>query len=109
MERNYFVYIMSSRSRTLYIGVTNNLTRRTVQHKQGAISGFTSSYKVHRLVYVERFTDIRLAISREKQLKSWRREKKVALIEGLNPMWQDLSEEWFAKPATHRAAGADVL
>ena len=100
MERHYFVYIMSSRSKTLYVGVTNNLIHRTLQHKTGVIQGFTSRYNIHRLVYVEHFADIRLAISREKQIKSWRREKKIALIEHLNPTWQDLAEQWSNSAAT---------
>jgi len=97
MERRFFVYIMASRSRTLYTGVTNNLIRRSAQHKRGDKPGFTSRYRVHRLVYVESFSDVRAAISREKQIKSWRREKKLALIEQANPAWQDLSDAWFRK------------
>ena len=97
MEKRYFVYIMSSRSRTLYIGVTNNLYRRTAQHKFDAFPGFTARYQIHRLVYVETFNSIRVAIAREKELKGWRREKKIALIETMNPTWQDLAEGWFAK------------
>lgn len=97
MERRYFVYIMASRSRNLYIGVTNNLYRRTAQHKLKALRGFTARYKIDRLIYVECFGDIRVAIAREKQLKGWRRDKKIALIETTNPTWQDLAEVWFAK------------
>src|SRR5271166_5001024 len=93
----YSVYIMASRSLTLYIGVTRDLYRRTMEHKHHSLQGFTSKYRVERLVYYERFVDIRAAISREKQLKGWRREKKVALIRSQNPTWIDLSEEW-AKP-----------
>lgn len=97
MDRHYFVYIMSSRSRNLYTGVTNNVIRRTGQHKSGAIPGFTSKYRMHRLVYVETYIDVRAAISREKQLKRWLREKKIALIERMNPTWKDLAEMWFPK------------
>lgn len=97
MDRQYFVYIMSSRSRNLYTGVTNNLIRRTADHKFGVIAGFTSRYRIGRLVYFESFADIRRAISREKQVKSWRREKKIALIEQKNPTWKDLAETWFPK------------
>ena len=97
MERRYFVYIMSSRSRNLYIGVTNNLYRRTYQHKHKAVPGFTAKYKIDRLVYFELFGDIRLAIAREKQVKAWGREKKIFLINSTNPAWQDLAEAWFAK------------
>jgi putative endonuclease len=90
----YCVYIMASRSLTLYIGVTRDLGRRTREHKQHAIEGFTSKYRVERLVYYERFVDIRAAIAREKQLKGWRRDKKIALIQSKNPTLIDLSEEW---------------
>jgi putative endonuclease len=92
------VYILASKSRTLYIGVTNNLEARIRQHRSGAFGGFTSDYNVHRLVYYERFTWVQMAIGREKQLKRWRREKKVFLIERENPTWEDLSAEW-GKPA----------
>jgi|SRR5271170_4053152 putative endonuclease len=97
MDRRYFVYIMSSRSRNLYTGVTNNLIRRTAEHKFGIVPGFTLKYRAHRLVYYESFVDIRRAISREKQVKSWRRDKKIALIEQKNPTWKDLAEQWIPK------------
>ncbi|HYL84010.1 MAG TPA: GIY-YIG nuclease family protein [Candidatus Angelobacter sp.] len=90
----YHVYIMASESGVLYIGVTNHLESRTVQHKQKRIAGFTSRYKTTKLVYFEPFGDIRNAIAREKQLKRWRREKKVALIEQTNPTWRDLSADF---------------
>ena len=90
---HYFVYIMASRSGVLYVGVTNELARRVVEHQEGLIPGFTSKYNVNRLVYFEEMKDIRAAIAREKQIKRWRREKKVRLIEGVNPNWRDLSEE----------------
>ena len=97
MARRFFVYIMASASRTLYVGVTNDLQRRVYEHKQKAISGFTSQYNITRLVYAEEYPDPRSAISREKQVKGWRREKKVGLIEAQNPGWQDLSKEWFTE------------
>ena len=87
----YHVYIMASESGVLYIGVTNRLESRTTQHKLKLNPGFTSNYNVTKLVYFEPFVDIRYAIAREKQLKRWRREKKVALIERMNPTWRDLS------------------
>ncbi len=90
---NYFVYILASRSGVLYTGVTNDLNRRVGEHKDGQIPGFTKKYKVNRLVYYEMTTDIRAAIAREKQIKGWRREKRVRLIEEHNPDWQDLSRE----------------
>jgi putative endonuclease len=94
-KKQFYVYILASRSRTLYIGVTNNLEHRVYQHKQNMGSEFTSKYNVHHLVYYEVFTDIRAAIAREKQLKGWLRAKKIALIESANPDWDDLSEGWY--------------
>jgi len=103
----YTVYIMASRSLTLYIGVTRNLARRTMEHKQHEIEGFTSKYRVERLVYYERFVDIRAAIEREKQLKGWRRDKKIALIRSKNPTWIDLAEEW-GKPIQAEVRGSFI-
>jgi putative endonuclease len=94
MNKTYYVYIMTNRSRTLYTGMTNNLERRVYEHKQKMIEGFTKQYNITQLVYCEAFGDVREAIAREKQIKSWRREKKIALIESLNPAWRDLSEDW---------------
>ena len=93
--KTYYVYIMANRSGTLYIGVTNNLERRVYEHKQKQIPGFTKKYNIDRLVYFEESTDVKEAILREKQLKGWRREKKVCLIERENPDWDDLCQEWF--------------
>lgn len=90
----YFVYIMTNRSMTLYTGVTNNLTRRVREHKTGTGSEFTTKYKLDRLVYFERFEDVRNAIEREKHIKGWIRIKKIALVVSINPSWKDLSEEW---------------
>ena len=94
MTRQYYVYIMASISRVLYIGVTNNLRRRVKEHKAGEVDGFTKRYNVNRLVHFEMTSDIRSAIAREKELKRWRRSKKIALIEANNPGWKDLSLEW---------------
>jgi putative endonuclease len=88
----YHVYILASRRRTLYIGFTNDLPRRIQQHKLGLVPGFTSRYRVNRLVYFEAFTDVRDAKKREKQLKGWLRRRKVELVEGGNPEWEDLSD-----------------
>jgi len=88
----YCVYTLASRSRNLYTGVTNNLERRMIEHRQGSIPGFTSCYKIFRLVHFEQFADIRDAIAREKEIKGWRREKKLWLIQRENPTWEDLSE-----------------
>ena len=86
---------MASMSGVLYIGVTNDLARRVSEHQRKAVPGFTAKYRVSRLVYFESFTQVRDAIAREKQLKGWRREKKIALIEKANSAWRDLSDGWF--------------
>ncbi|HEV2127437.1 MAG TPA: GIY-YIG nuclease family protein [Thermomicrobiales bacterium] len=93
--REYFVYIAASPSRTIYIGVTNNLERRMYEHKRKLFKGFTAKYGVDRLVHMEEFANIDDAIAREKELKGWRRARKVALIEEENPRWYDLSHSWF--------------
>ena len=93
-QRSYAVYIMAGRSLNLYIGVTSSLQRRVALHKAHSFDGFTSQYSVDRLVYFERYHYINNAINREKQLKRWRRDKKIALIRAKNPTWIDLSEEW---------------
>ncbi len=85
---------MASKTKVLYIGVTGDLTRRIFEHKQGIVEGFSKKYNCHSLVYYEKYSDIGQAIIREKQLKSWRREKKENLIKTLNPEWKDLTEEW---------------
>jgi putative endonuclease len=90
----FWVYILSSRSGTLYVGITGYLNRRITQHKIDTIEGFTKKYQCHRLVYYESYQDVGVAIAREKQLKRWRREKKIWLVEKLNPRWQDLAENW---------------
>ena len=91
----YYVYIMASKSRTLYIGVTNDLERRLYEHKNKLISGFTSQYNISKLVWFDDFEDINQAIEGEKKLKGWRRAKKIALVEATNPQWLDLAEDWF--------------
>lgn len=93
-QYKFWVYILTSRTGTLYVGITGYLHRRITQHKIDSIEGFTKKYKVHRLVYYESFGDVLKAIRREKQLKGWRRTKKIALIEKINPRWQDLAETW---------------
>ena len=93
-EHKYWVYIVSSLTGTLYIGITGDLYTRICQHKAGEIEGFSSTYSCVRLVYYEAFDDVRKAIAREKQIKRWRRDKKIALIEKMNPRWQDLAETW---------------
>ncbi len=108
-EHRYHVYIIASRSHTLYIGFTSAIERRVQQHKDGIYDGFSKKYRCDRLVYVELHDDVHRAIAREKQLKRWSRVKKITLIERTNPTWYDLSEEW-GKPielldATHPPAG----
>lgn len=94
VTKNYSIYVMPNKSRTFYVRMTNNLERRICEHKQKLIEGFTKRYNITQLVYYEVFSDVREAIAREKQVKDWRREKKIALIESLNPAWRDLSEDW---------------
>jgi putative endonuclease len=94
MLRTFFVYILANkRNGTLYIGLTNDLVRRTYEHKNRIYRGFTKIYHVHMLIYFETFEDIDAAIIREKQLKKWNRQWKLRLIEEHNPKWEDLSNE----------------
>ena len=94
-DHNYFAYIVASKSRTIYIGVTNNLLKRITQHKLKTYPGFSSTYNCDRLVWFERFEYVNNAIHRETELKGWRRSRKLALIETANPTWEDLSASWF--------------
>ena len=96
-ERFYFTYMVASKSRTLYVGVTGNLKKRVFEHKRKLHEGFSATYNCDRLVWLERFTEIDLAIEREKQLKRWRRAKKIALVEEKDPTWVDLSEGWYSR------------
>ena len=96
-DYHFYVYILSSRSRTLYIGVTNTLLRRVHQHREGKADSFSAKYRIHRLVYFENFLYVDNAIRREKQLKGFLRGKKVALISAANPTWDDLYPEFLAK------------
>jgi putative endonuclease len=96
--KTYYVYIMASQSRTLYVGVTNNLERRVYEHK--VIEGFTSRYNINRLVYFAETNDVTAAIAREKEIKGWLRKRKIALIEEMNPEWHDLSAEWYIDGAS---------
>ena len=93
-EKTYYAYIVASRSRTLYIGVTSEIEVRVSKHKNGTYEGFSKRYKCNRLVWLERYGDPQGAIAREKQLKGWTRAKKIAAIERQNPAWVDLSEAW---------------
>ena len=91
--KNYFVYILSSKNRILYIGFTNVLARRVYEHKLGMIDGFTKKYNVNKLVYYETLPDLSSAVKSEKQLKNWCREWKINLIESMNKEWKDLYPE----------------
>ena len=89
----YYVYIMTNNSKTLYIGITSDLYRRVYEHKQKLVNGFTKKYNINKLVYYEITNDVNAAIAREKQIKIWRREKKIKLIEDFNLEWRDLNVE----------------
>jgi len=93
---NYYVYILTNKSRTLYVGMTNNLERRVYEHKNKLVPGFTSKYNLDILLYYEQTADVLSAIAREKQIKGWTRSKKIALIESQNPKWLDLSSRIFS-------------
>jgi putative endonuclease len=104
-EGSYFTYIVASRSRTLYIGVTGDLLKRVSRHKWREHDGFTERYNCDRLLWFERHGEISKAIAREKQLKGWSRTKKIALIERTNPAWVDLSRDWYdVEPADLKRA-----
>jgi len=86
---------MASKSGTIYVGMTNNIKKRVYEHKNHLVPGFTDKYDIVRLLYFEKIGDSASAINREKQIKAWRREKKVTLIDSLNPEWIDLSKDWY--------------
>jgi putative endonuclease len=94
VSKQYYVYILTNKSGTLYTGVTNNLVRRVFEHKNQMVDGFTKRYNLKYLVYYEATDDVHSAIAREKQIKGWLRAKKLQLINSLNPAWKDLSEEF---------------
>lgn len=94
MTSHFYVYILSNKSKTLYIGYTNDLFGRVMEHKQKTVAGFTSRYNIGKLMYWETYEAMQVALKREAQLKGWTRAKKIALIELMNPDWRDLSEGW---------------
>ena len=94
-RRQFFIYILASDSGVLYSGVTNDLHRRLFQHRSGVFGGFTTRYRVYKLVWWETTEDPRAAIAREKQIKAWSRKKRVSLVTAQNPGWQDLAADWF--------------
>ncbi|MDO8589474.1 MAG: GIY-YIG nuclease family protein [Armatimonadota bacterium] len=95
--RQFYVYMMTNRNKTLYTGFTNDLRRRVYEHRLSLIPGFTSRYRMDQLVYFEVFADAKSAIAREKEIKGWTRAKKIALIESANPHWEDLAETWYGR------------
>jgi putative endonuclease len=104
-EGNDFTCIMASRTHTLYVGVTGDLLKRVFQHKWKEHEGFTAKYNCDRRVWFERHQEVVRAIAREKELKGWRRAKKIALIESITPAWTDLSRDWYdCEPADYRRA-----
>jgi putative endonuclease len=109
-DHHYYVYIVASRTHVLYCGLTDNLRRRMEEHREANIPGFTATYLCNRLVWFEHFQYVQNAIDREKQIKRWRRAKKIWLVEQANPTWADLSEEWrkeTAGPSTALRSGRD--
>ena len=104
-EGSYFTYMMASRSHTIYVGITGDLRKRVFQHKWKEHGGFTARYNCDRLVWFERHQYAQRAIAREKEIKGWRRSRKIALIESLNPGWVDLGRDWYdCEPADYRRA-----
>jgi putative endonuclease len=99
---SYYVYIISSDTGTLYVGLTNNIKRRIYEHKHGSAPHFSKKYNVRNLLYFETFSDKNSAVARERQLKHWRREKKVSLIDGLNPSWVELTPPASFRPESRR-------
>ena len=104
--RKFYVYIMASHSRVLYVGVTNDLKRRVYQHRTLGGSQFAGRYELTLLVYFEETANVAAAIAREKQIKCWRRERKMRLIQAQNPEWRDLSIDWFRDVAPSQAIGS---
>jgi len=101
----YYVYILTNRSQTLYVGVTNNVYRRLEEHRQGKAGRFTTRYRIDRLIYVEATESIYAALTREKQIKGWTRQKKLELIAEMNPEWRDQSEDWREGSASSSGLG----
>ena len=94
-QKTYFVYILTNwNNKVMYVGITNDLERRIYEHKEKLVKGFTEKYKVNKLVYYEQTSDVIGALSREKEIKKWRREKKNRLVVSNNPSWRDLSQDF---------------
>lgn len=107
-EYSFWVYIMASKTGTLYVGFTNELTWRIYEHKNDLVDGFTKKYQCHKLVYFEEHQYVLNAIEREKQIKKWRREKKEKLIKSYNSSWKDLAEDWYSDEGFLCFANASV-
>jgi putative endonuclease len=105
LMNQYYVYIMTNKSKTLYTGITNNLERRVYEHKQKLVPGFTARYNIIKLVHYEETTDVLAAIAREKEIKGWLRSKKIKLIELSNPDWHDLATDWYKKETLRYSQG----
>ena len=103
-QRCYFVYILSSLTGTLYVGLTDDMRKRMIQHKSGTFDGFTRKYGIDRLMYCETYTQSKVAANRERQVKKYRREKKIALFLDSNPEWKDLTPELFQSIGISRYA-----
>jgi len=99
----YYVYIMTNKSGTLYVGVTNDIKKRVYQHKQKLVDGFTKKYNITRLLYFESFSDIYSAIAREKAIKGWLRKKKIELVKSTNSMFNDISVGWYERDSSLRS------
>jgi putative endonuclease len=108
-DRRSFVYVMASVARTLYVGVTSDLERRVDEHERGLLPGFSSRYRVTRLVHCEETSGIHAALAREREPKPWRRAKEIALTESTNPEWRDLAADWFEAEPPPFQAGPPVL
>ncbi len=114
MGTQYYVYIITNKRNTvLYTGVTNDLRRRVYEHKEKLVDGFTKKYNITKLVYYEISSNVAAAIAREKKIKGWLRRKKIALIESVNPQWEDLSKGWFQdvtlNPERNEGEGSQIL
>ena len=95
-EHHYYVWLLTKGNNlVMYVGVTNDIQRRVLEHKQKLVEGFTEKYNLNKLVYFEETDDVNLALAREKEIKKWRREKKNKLVGRINPEWKDLSEGWY--------------
>jgi len=94
-DKQYYVYILTNKSGTVYVGITSNIKKRIYEHKNKLVEGFTKKYNIDKLIYFETFSDVCSAIAREKTIKGWLRKKKLQLIKTTNPDWVNLSHDWY--------------